>query len=134
MNRAHIMGRLGGDPETKAMPSGTEVCNFSVATSRRTKDGEQTEWHRCIAFGKTAEIIGKYLHKGDMAAFEGRIQTRSWEKDGVKRYSTEIVVDRMHFAGGRQDAQAGRSQPAPAPQANAAPAQGEAFEDDDIPF
>lgn len=104
INQATIVGRLTRDPEQKALPNGTAVTNFSLATSRtwKDKDGnkqEDVEYHNCVAFGKTAEIIGQYLKKGQLAGVIGRIQTRSWDdKDsGKKMYRTEIVVDQMQM-------------------------------------
>jgi len=107
LNKAIVLGNLTRDPELKALPSGTQVCNFSVATNRKwTKDGEkkeEVEYHNCIAFGKTGELIAQYMHKGSQILVEGRIQTRSWDKDGEKRYRTEIVVDSMQFGNKTQE-------------------------------
>jgi len=102
INSAIIYGRLGQDPELKSLPNGTAVVNFSIATTRtwKDKDGqkqEQTEWHRCVIFGKRAEVVKQYVHKGDKFYIEGRLQTRSWETDGVKKYSTEIMVEDFSF-------------------------------------
>ena len=102
INKAIIYGNLTRDPESKALPSGQPVCNFSVATNRTytDKDGkkqEQTEFHNVVAFGKLAEIMGQWLKKGRPVYIEGRIQTRSWEQDGTKRYMTEIVADNFQF-------------------------------------
>ncbi len=103
INKAFIFGRLGQDPELKALPSGTQVASFSIATNRfyKDKDGnkqEQTDWHNIVVFGRQAELVQQYLKKGDTAFIEGRIQTRSWEgQDGQKRYRTEIVADRVQF-------------------------------------
>lgn len=99
LNKVEIIGRLGNDPETKYMPSGDAVTNVSIATSETWKDKtsgermEKTEWHRVTFFGKVAEIAGEYLRKGSQCYVSGKLQTREWEKDGVKRYTTEIVVD-----------------------------------------
>ena len=103
LNKAILYGRLGQDPELKALPSGTQVASFSIATNRvyKDKDGnkqEQTDWHNIVVFGRQAELASQYLKKGDTALIEGRIQTRSWEgKDGQKRYRTEVVADRVQF-------------------------------------
>ena len=102
INRALIYGNLTRDPELKALPSGSSVVNFSVATNRtyKTKDGEKkedVEYHNLVAFGKTAELIQQYMKKGSAIFIEGRIQTRSWEKDEQKHYRTEIVVEQMQF-------------------------------------
>jgi single-strand DNA-binding protein len=104
-----LIGNLGKDPETRYSPSGLAITNFNLATSEtwKNKDGEKetkTEWHRVVAFGKLAEICGEYLTKGKTVYIEGRIQTREWEdRDGVKRYTTEIVVGQMIMLGGGQD-------------------------------
>jgi single-strand DNA-binding protein len=101
INKAIIIGNLGSDPEVRYTQSGTAVANFSVATTEKWKgqDGqmqEQTEWHRIVAFARLAEICGEYLSKGSKVYVEGRIQTRSWnDKDGNKRYTTEIVAKDM---------------------------------------
>lgn len=97
-----LIGRLTRDPEVKALPSGTNVANFSIATSRKWKDKEgamqeETEFHNVIAFGKTAETIGRYVIKGQELMVFGRLQTRSWEKDGAKQYRTEIICEQFQF-------------------------------------
>ncbi|MBI5326702.1 MAG: single-stranded DNA-binding protein [Deltaproteobacteria bacterium] len=105
INKAILVGRLGKDPEIKYMPSGIAIANFTIATSEnyKDKDGqkqERTEWHRIVAFGKLAEICGEYLTKGKQVYIEGRIQTRSWDdKDGNKKYMTEIVANTMQMLG-----------------------------------
>jgi len=105
VNKVILIGRLGKDPEIRYTPSGTAVTNLSIATSFKPKDGEEkTEWHRCVAFGKTAEICGQYLHKGSQVYIEGRLQTRDREdKDGNKRFTTEVLVERMQMLGSRAD-------------------------------
>jgi len=101
VNKAILIGRLGKDPEVRYTPDGTMVTNFNLATDEQWKDksGEKvqkTEWHRIVTFGKLAEICGNYLVKGKLIFIEGRIQTRAWDdKDGVKRYTTEIVANDM---------------------------------------
>ncbi|MFO7570140.1 MAG: single-stranded DNA-binding protein [Smithellaceae bacterium] len=101
INKAILVGRLGKDPEVRYTPDGTMVTNFNLATDETWKDknGEKvqkTEWHRIVTFGKLAEICGNYLVKGKLVFIEGRIQTRAWDdKDGVKRYTTEIVANDM---------------------------------------
>jgi len=102
INKAMVYGNLTRDPELRALPSGTQVCSFSIATNRvyNDRDGkkqEQTDYHNIVAFGKQGETVAKYLKKGSGAFVEGRIQTRSWEKDGQKQYRTEIVADRVQF-------------------------------------
>ncbi|MBA4397295.1 MAG: single-stranded DNA-binding protein [Syntrophus sp. (in: bacteria)] len=103
VNKATLIGRLGKDPEVRYTPDGLMVTSFNLATDEQWKDKsgqkvQKTEWHRIVTFGKLAEICGNYLAKGKMIFVEGRIQTRSWEdKDGVKRYSTEIVASDMRM-------------------------------------
>ncbi|HBN27234.1 MAG TPA: single-stranded DNA-binding protein [Desulfobacteraceae bacterium] len=108
INKVMIIGRVGRDPETNYTPAGLAITKFSIATSeewnsKSTGDkNEKTEWHRIVAFGKPAEILGKYLRKGSQVYIEGRLQTSSWEKDGIKRYSTDIVVNNFQFLGGKR--------------------------------
>lgn len=102
LNKAMIYGNLTRDPELKALPSGMNVCSFSLATNRvyNDRDGnrqEATDYHNIVVFGKQAENCSKYLNKGNGAYVEGRLQTRSWDKDGQKQYRTEIVADRVQF-------------------------------------
>lgn len=102
LNKAMVFGNLTRDPELKALPSGNQVCTFAIATNRvyNDRDGnrqEDTEFHNIVVFGKQAENVAKYLKKGSSAYVEGRLQTRSWEKDGQKMYRTEIVADRVQF-------------------------------------
>jgi len=100
VNKVILIGNVGSDPKSKELSSGM-VASFSMATSEKwTKDGQQqekTEWHNCVAWNKQAELIGQYVTKGSKLYVEGKLQTREWEKDGVKRYSTEIVVQRVRF-------------------------------------
>ncbi|HTL21847.1 MAG TPA: single-stranded DNA-binding protein [Steroidobacteraceae bacterium] len=150
INKVILIGNLGADPETRAMPSGTTVANLRVATSESWRDkqsGEQqerTEWHRVALFGRLAEIAGEYLRKGSQVYIEGSLRTRKWQdKQGNDRYSTEIVGNDLQMLGGRGGAGAGAA-PASAGAAGAgAPSyaeesagggsRGEEF-DDDIPF
>ena len=101
VNKAILIGNVGRDPESRDTAGGQTVCNFSVATSEAWGKGEDrnesTEWHRVVAWGKTAEACQRYLAKGSSVYVEGRIQTREWEKDGAKRYTTEIVAHRVQF-------------------------------------
>ncbi|MGB9498742.1 MAG: single-stranded DNA-binding protein [Dissulfuribacterales bacterium] len=103
LNKAMLIGRLGKDPDLRFTQDGRAVASFSVATSEDWKDKatgekkERTEWHRIVAFGKLGEICGEYLSKGRQVYIEGRLQTRSWEKDGVTRYTTEIVANDMQM-------------------------------------
>jgi len=105
MNKAMLIGNLGQDPEVRYMPDGKAVTNVSIATSKRWKDktsGEQkeaTEWHRVVFFGKQAEIIGEHCFKGSKLYVEGELRTRTWDKEGVKQYSTEIVGREFEFVG-----------------------------------
>ena len=117
MNRATILGRLGQDPELRHTQSGKAVTTLSVATSEKRGDKEETEWHSVICWEKTAENCAKYLKKGQPVLVEGRIQTRSWEDKGVKRFKTEIVASNVQFIGGgeRKDAaRVGKEQPSEA--------------------
>lgn len=102
LNKAFIIGNLTRDPELKALPSGSKVCSFGVATNRiyKDKDGnrqEAVEYHNITVFSKLAELAGQYLKKGQQVLVEGRIQTRSWETNGEKRSRTEIVADNIQF-------------------------------------
>ncbi|MBU2551136.1 MAG: single-stranded DNA-binding protein [Proteobacteria bacterium] len=122
VNKAILVGNLGRDPEIRYTPNGTAVANFTLATTEsvRSKEGgreDRTEWHRVVAFGRLAEIIGQYLAKGRQIYIEGRIQTRDWEdRDGNKRYTTEIVAYTMQMLGSPASAGAGpRPQPQPQP-------------------
>ena len=105
INKAIIVGNLGADPDLRTTNNGTSVCSMSVATTFKTKDKEQTEWHSIVVFGKVAESCGQYLSKGRQVYIEGRIQTRKWQdKEGRDRYSTEIVAYEVKFLGSRGDA------------------------------
>lgn len=101
LNKVQLIGRLGQEPELKYTQSNTPVCNLSLATSEKYNDAsgqqvEKTEWHKIFAWGKLAEICGKYLHKGSLVYIEGQLQTRSWEdKEGKKNYVTEIKASQM---------------------------------------
>src|SRR5256886_14334587 len=118
INKVILIGNLGADPETRAMPSGTTVANLRVATSESWRDkqtGEQqerTEWHRVAFFGRLAEVAGEYLRKGSQVYIEGSLRTRKWQdKQGNERYSTEIIGNDMQMLGGRGGAGA-RAAPA----------------------
>jgi len=102
INKAMLFGNLTRDPELRALPSGMNVCNFSIATNRvfRDRDGkkqEQTDFHNVVVFGRQADTVAQYLKKGSSVFIEGRMQTRSWEKEGQKMYRTEVVADRVQF-------------------------------------
>jgi single-strand DNA-binding protein len=139
INKVIIIGRLGNDPEVRYTPSGAAVARFSVATSEEWKDKnsgekkERTEWHRVTAWGKLGEICGEYLSKGRQVYVEGRLQTSSYDdKDGVKRYSTEIVASDVQFLGSRES---GGGRPGGgAPPREPGGGQGPPPADDDIPF
>ncbi|MCD6161793.1 MAG: single-stranded DNA-binding protein [candidate division Zixibacteria bacterium] len=137
VNKAILIGNLGKDPELRYTPSGQAVAKFSLATTRkwRDKDGqsqEQTTWHNIVCWGRQAEIANEYLRKGRPVYIDGRIDNRSYEdKDGVKKYISEVVVRNFQFLGGRDD-QSGPSQPPsgtpPEPPADVS------TDDDDLPF
>jgi len=113
VNKVILLGNLGRDPETRYTTGGDAVTNLNIATSEQWKDKggekqERTEWHRVVLFGRQAEIAGEYLKKGRSVYIEGRLQTRKYtDKDGVEKYSTEIVADRMQLLGGRDGSGAG---------------------------
>jgi len=106
VNRATILGNLGRDPEIRYLNNGDAVCSLNIATTEGFKDShgerkERTEWHRAVLFRNQAELAAKYLKKGSTVYIEGRLQTRKWQdKDGIERYTTEIIADRMTFVGG----------------------------------
>ncbi|HVW71821.1 MAG TPA: single-stranded DNA-binding protein [Candidatus Paceibacterota bacterium] len=152
LNKVMLYGNLTRDPEVKALPSGQQVANFSIATNRTYKDKngqkqEQTEYHNVVAFGRTAEVIGQYVKKGRPLFVEGRLQTRSWEAEGKKNYRTEIIVENFQFGadGGRGGeggaSRAPRAAAEPADDFGGAPAGGESIQypdeeinPEDIPF
>ncbi len=115
VNKVILLGRLGQDPELKYTPGGAAVCNFSMATTEAWTDKqgakqEKTEWHRIVVWGKLAELCNQYLAKGRQAFVEGRLQTRSWDdKDGSKRYTTEILANTVQFIGGATASNENRS-------------------------
>lgn len=136
LNQCQFIGRLGRDPESRYLPNGDAVVNFSIACGWKTKDKEGAEWVRITAFGKLAEICGEYLAKGSQVFIQGRMQTRKYQdKDGNDRYTTEIVADRMQMLGSRSGSSE-RSEDRPARQPSAGASSGAGFEDfpDDIPF
>lgn len=145
VNKVILVGTCGQDPETRYLQNGNAVTNLSLATSESWNDKqsgqkvEKTEWHRVSLFGKVAEIAGEYLRKGSQVYIEGKLQTREWEKDGIKRYTTEIVVDMqgtMQLLGGKnegQQAKPAQSKPEQKPQPSQQAVASDAF-DDDIPF
>lgn len=132
LNKVVLIGRIGKDPETRQAGT-SSVCQFSVATSEKFKDQqgqqqERTEWHNIVAWGRLGEICQQYLRKGAEVYIEGKIQTRSWEKDGVKQYRTEIVASDMQMFGSSGQPQ--RTEAAAAPVAQAAKPEPV----DDLPF
>jgi single-strand DNA-binding protein len=141
INKVIIVGNLGKDPEVSYVPSGAAVAKFSVATSETWKDKntgekkERTEWHRIVAWDKLGEICGKYLSKGRQVYVEGKLQTHSYDdKEGVKRYVTEIIAQEVQFLGGNRDSSdSGRSGGGPG-QREPAGGHGPAGGEDDIPF
>ena len=152
INKAMIFGNLTRDPELRALPSGMNVVNFSVATNRTYKDREgkkqeQADFHNVVVFGRQADTVNQYLKKGSSVFVEGRMQTRSWEKDGEKKYRTEIVADRVQFgprgSGGARSSNSGQggSQSDEVPEEIASGGGGSGIEypkddinPDDIPF
>jgi len=119
VNKVILIGRLGTDPDLRYTPSGQAVANFNIATdeSWKSKDGQmqdRTEWHRIVLWGRQAEIANEYLKKGSRVYIEGRLQTRNWEdKDGVKRWTTEIVGQTMQFLDSRDAGSSGAAPPEP---------------------
>ncbi|MCJ7589919.1 MAG: single-stranded DNA-binding protein [Woeseiaceae bacterium] len=148
INKVIIVGNVGGDPETRYMPSGSAVTNLTVATNESWKDKatgekkERTEWHRVAMFNRLAEIAAEYLRKGSQVYIEGKLRTRKWQdKDGQDRYTTEIVADEMQMLGGRGGEFGGGSGGSPRSSSggsqdsgNAPPHPGPDDFDDDIPF
>ncbi len=145
LNKVFLYGNLTRDPELKALPSGQNLVSFGLATNRTYKDKngakqEATEFHNIVAFGRLAEVIAQYMKKGRPLFVEGRIQTRSWESEGQKKYRTEIVVDNFQFGadGGRRD---GAAAPSAARDEQSAPKEEEGIKypeeeinPEDIPF
>lgn len=144
INKVILIGRAGKDPEMKYAPSGTAIANFTMATNERTKDKDgnftdHTDWHRVVAFGRTAEVVGEYLTKGKLVYVEGRLQTRSWEdKEGQKRYTTEVVCNNMQLLGSKSDNDSRNDSPPEnieaVPDSKKEEVTTKAEEDDDLPF
>ena len=141
VNKVILVGNLGNDPELRSTPSGASVCEFRVATNESWTDRngqrqDRTEWHRVVVWGKRAEICSKYLSKGRQVYLEGRLRTRSWEdKDGNKRYTTEIIANDVQFlGGGGQGGGRGASDEPPAFSDSDFAGFGDSGPDDDIPF
>jgi single-strand DNA-binding protein len=152
LNKVYLIGNLTRDPELKALPSGTKVVSFGLATNRTFKDKEgqrqeQSEFHNIVVFGRTGELAHQYLKKGSQALIEGRIQTRSWEQNNEKKYRTEIIADTVQFGNRPTGGQGGPADKGSAPSqtSDKAPASASAPSDtieypseeinpDDIPF
>ena len=148
LNKVFLIGNLTRDPELKALPSGTKVASFGIATNRLFKDKEgkkqeQTEFHNIVAFARLGELCAQYLKKGQSVLVDGRIQTRSWETNGEKKYRTEIIADNVQFGAKSGGSGSGSGAPASgkAGDAPAAPSGGDTIEypseeinPDDIPF
>ncbi len=140
INKVILVGNLGRDPEIRYTPSGMAVANFSIATTEKWKDKqsgemqERTEWHRIVAWGRLGEICGEYLAKGRQVYIEGKLQTRQWEKDGVTRYSTEVVASEMKMLGSKTQGDGYKpADQSSAPEYSGPPLPG-TQDDDDIPF
>ena len=142
VNKVILIGRLGKDPEVRTLENGAVVANFTMATTEVYRDRvsgerkETTEWHNIVLWRQLAETASKYLHKGDQCYIEGKLRTRSWEKEGVTRYTTEIVGDSLTLLGSRRDGagspQSGSSAPAAQEKQDGAPAPSGGS--DDLPF
>src|SRR3989344_4939894 len=149
LNKVLIIGNLTRDPELKSLPSGVQVTSLGVATNRVWKDREgqkkeDTEFHNVVIFGRQAETTAQYLRKGSTVLIEGRLQTRSWESDGQKKYCTEIIADRVQFGSTRSGGSDGQSTTAPTGKADQSTTKEKGGEEvnypdedinpDDIPF
>jgi single-strand DNA-binding protein len=146
LNRVILLGRLGRDPEVRYAQSGTTVATLNMATDERRPDGSggwknETEWHRVVLFGKQADLAKQYLTKGREVLIEGSLRTRQWQdKDGQKRYTTEVVCQNMRFVGGRGGAGGGGGAPMDRGDEQPAPVGGDDMaefgggDDSDIPF
>lgn len=142
LNKAMIIGNLGSDPELRYTQSGQPVANFNIATNERWTDKsgaqqERTEWHKVVVWGKQAENCDKYLSKGRQVFVEGRIQTRDWEdRDGNKRYTTEIVAQTVQFLSGGSGGGGGNYSGPPSQDSGPSAEENfdQSFNDDDIPF
>lgn len=140
MNKMLLIGNLGRDPETKFTQHGDAVTTLNVATeeSWKNKQGDtekKTEWHRVVFFGKQAEVLQQYTHKGSKLYCEGRLQTRMWEKDGVKRYTTEIIGQRFEFLSAATNERPAQENPTETGNVYTTPTEGTIeLSNDDIPF
>ena len=141
VNKVVLVGHLGGDPETRFTASGAAVANFNLATNESWRDAnseiqDKTEWHRCVMFGKSAELGGDLLKKGQLVYVEGKLQTRNWEdKDGVKRYTTEVLCEMFTMLGRKMDNEGGAQQaPSQASNESSNSNSDSNDDDDDLPF
>ena len=141
VNKVVLVGHLGGDPETRFTASGAAVANFNLATNESWRDAnseiqDKTEWHRCVMFGKSAELGGDLLKKGQLVYVEGKLQTRNWEdKDGVKRYTTEVLCEMFTMLGRKMDNEGGTQQaPSQASNDSSNSSSDSNDDDDDLPF
>ena len=141
VNKVILIGNLGRDPETRyTAEGGLAICSITVATSRRYKDAQETEWHRVVLFGRQAEVAQTYLKKGNPVYIEGRLRTRKYtDKQGVERFSTEIVAESLQFLGARNAATppshtASQPHAAPAAQSAQLAASAQSLSEDDVPF
>lgn len=139
LNRVTLIGNLGSDPELRATPQGTSVCTLRIATTESYKDRngemkESTEWHNVVLWEKLAEIANTYLKKGSKIYIEGRLKTRSYEKDSITRYVTETVAQNLIMLGGRSDGDASKSHEYGGSATEHLPADSMAIDDDDVPF
>ena len=140
VNKVILMGRLGGDPELRYTPAGTAVANFSLATNMVWKgaDGnmqERTDWHRIVVWRKLAEFVGEWLKKGSYVYLEGMLQTRSWnDKDGSKRFMTEVIADSIQFVGSKQAEKTQETFEPPVSEEMPEPDMDSMPQEDDLPF
>lgn len=140
MNVVHLIGRIGKTPELRTTASGTTVCSFSLATSKRRKDQsggsvEVTTWHNIVAFGRTGEVISQYLDRGSPIAITGEINNRSYEnKEGEKKYVSEVIVNSFEFIGGGEKRETPASQTAPSKPAPQQEQPTGTFWDEQVPF
>ena len=138
VNKVILIGNLGRDPETRMTADGRPICSLALATTRRYKDSqgalqEETEWHRVVLFGRQAEVAQTYLKKGNPVYIEGRLRTRKYtDKQGVERFSTEIVAESLQFLGARNAAT--QQHAAPAAQSAQPAASAQSLSEDDVPF
>ena len=141
VNKVVLVGHLGGDPETRFTASGAAVANFNLATNESWRDAnseiqDKTEWHRCVMFGKSAELGGDLLKKGQLVYVEGKLQTRNWEdKDGVKRYTTEVLCEMFTMLGRKMDNEGGAQQASSQASDDSSNSGSDSNDDDDdLPF